>query len=267
MLQVCRSFAQTGECRYGRRCRFIHPDGSETNGNTSPDSSMELPFSVPAPLHESSEGFAHPPAGDLPRQLSAYLALLNPDQGHRHPSAYPPIKPQHPSELLMHAVQQQQHDAAVAMLQSNSSLDHLNSNFAPSYFPSDSTSMLSQPPLTYGTKINMPMAYSDASMLSANSMANSLAASDWDAQISQSTHMAQMSQNSQMAQMGKAPQYSPELLSLLEANQISAVSNSAFNTLPNQVGLQVCIWVLVKYTLAIGEHMLCTLLLHNQCNT
>ena len=27
-VQICRTFAQTGLCRYGKRCRFIHPDTS-----------------------------------------------------------------------------------------------------------------------------------------------------------------------------------------------------------------------------------------------
>ena len=27
-MQICRTFAQTGACRYGKRCRFIHPDTS-----------------------------------------------------------------------------------------------------------------------------------------------------------------------------------------------------------------------------------------------
>ena len=27
-MQMCRTFAQTGSCRYGKRCRFIHPENS-----------------------------------------------------------------------------------------------------------------------------------------------------------------------------------------------------------------------------------------------
>ena len=255
-MQVCRSFAQTGECRYGRRCRFIHPDGSETtNSHPSPDSSMELPFSVPAPIHEmthATEGFAHPPAADLTRQLSACLALLNSNQGQPYPNPYPPVNPQHPSELLMQAVQRQQHDAAVAMLQSNASLEHLNNSFAPSFFPSDSASMLSQPPLTYGMAPNTSLTYSDASMLSAHS----LAAADWDAQISQTNHMAQLSQNSHMAQISPAAQYSPELLSLMATNQAPAGGNSALNTLPNQVSSKSCMQVPVNGGLLLLLHIL-----------
>lgn len=35
-MQICRTFAQTGLCRYGKRCRFIHPETS-TDLNLLPD--------------------------------------------------------------------------------------------------------------------------------------------------------------------------------------------------------------------------------------
>ena len=37
-MQICRPFAQTGFCRYGKRCRFIHPD---------PEATTNSPFQQP----------------------------------------------------------------------------------------------------------------------------------------------------------------------------------------------------------------------------
>lgn len=39
VLQVCRTFAQTGTCPYGTRCRFIHHDASLASLKSSRDSS------------------------------------------------------------------------------------------------------------------------------------------------------------------------------------------------------------------------------------
>ena len=49
-MQICRTFAQTGSCRYGKRCRFIHPDTSTDLSlpNTPPQTDHHTLYQSPA---------------------------------------------------------------------------------------------------------------------------------------------------------------------------------------------------------------------------
>lgn len=240
-LQICRSFAQTGECRYGRRCRFIHPDSNTSDVSQmliSPDSSVESPYHVPAPVNEAApdESFNYTPVTDSARNLSAYLSLLNTDQG-RGPGVIPYPSVPHPDQnaIYMDAVsqQQQQHDAAMALLQSSQDSIPLSSAFAPHYSPPNIH--YPQPNLAYAPDVSHP--YISGQPLSAFIPPGSLGASHMDHQMPLLSHNSHVGHMEPQGHMTQAPQYSPELLSLLAANQIAASSNAAVNTLPPQVTL------------------------------
>lgn len=185
-------------------------------------------------------GFAHPPATDPPRNLSAYLSLVNPispEQADLMPGRYVPPPPEDPTALLMNAVsQQQQHNAAMALLQNSHTPDSLGNVYASSYSATAPHSMHFQPPVAYSTGVNLPGPYGSAQPLSAysGSLPSNVGVPDWNAQMPSLSQDVQMGQ---LAQLPQAPQYSPELLSLLAANQIPAVDHHAFNGLPNQVDL------------------------------
>ena len=55
-VQVCRTFAHTGCCRYGKRCRFIHP-ATSTDGfflqNMSPQTDITFAGYQPDPQAQS----------------------------------------------------------------------------------------------------------------------------------------------------------------------------------------------------------------------
>lgn len=201
----------------------------------SPDSSVELPYHVPAPVNQVApdESFNYTPVTDSARNLSAYLSLLNSDQGRGAATIpYPPMAPPDQNAAFRNAVsQQQQHDAAMALLQSSQDSTQLSTAFAPHY--SAPNIHYPQPNLAYSQDVSHP--YISGQPLSAFSPPGSLSASHMDHQMPLLSHNSHVGH---MEQLNQAPQYSPELLSLLAANQIAASSNAAVNTLPPQVNLQ-----------------------------
>ena len=107
-VQICRTFAQTRSCRYGKRCRFIHPDSSTDLSlllNAQTDHHMHTLYQSPAlskepcsqdccsstapPPTPDSLGYASPQA--IPQYSGVHPATYQLEDDFLHPV---PVTPQ-----------------------------------------------------------------------------------------------------------------------------------------------------------------------------
>ena len=253
-VQICRSFAQTGECRYGRRCRFIHPEGLTgsaaeyatlgtpnslmTHGSGSLSASSDpfprsvqssvhlgqnpslLSYSDPAPhaMHSASSCSGSLPVDSvqqLHQKLSAYLPLSTPSAADSLGAQYQLLPPQDPSGSLIGAASHQEHHAAGVTMQGGHALDLFNHTFSPSLN-------------MYTAGPGMTHAYTHMLPPLADSSAFSLPGSSLDAPLAQlSPDTLQLSP--EMSQL------SPELLHLLLASSTGLPGSPAYSTVPQFV--------------------------------
>ena len=94
-MQICRTFAQTGACRYGKRCRFIHPDTSsdlDLLPNTPPQTDYNTLYLSPNLAKEPCS--QHCCSSIVPPSIS--------DRSYASPQAIPQYSGLHPATYQDH---------------------------------------------------------------------------------------------------------------------------------------------------------------------